>query len=142
MTFVRMDEEDRLGSAYTPARLDAVFKYDAWRFCNDPALARVRFASEFGFIVTKAHATTSKKRLRDLFEIFLTLRASKDAGALARLWQTEADGAGTNVAKGREFLRLAVKNEVAMRNAEVLLRERRKHALNADDVQRTLGPLL
>jgi hypothetical protein len=140
LTFVRLDEEDRLGSAYTPA-MDAVFKYDAWRSCEDPALAGVRFASEFGFIVTKAHSTTSKKRLRDLFDIFLTLRTSKDPEALAKLWQQEAESGVVSVSEGRESLRKAMANDAAMKYANQLFREGGS-ALTSEDLKAALTPLL
>jgi hypothetical protein len=138
LSFVRLDEEDRLGSAYTPV-MDAVFKYDNWRYVDDGALANVRFASELGFIITKAHATTSKKRLRDLFDIYMTLRASKSPGRIVETWKAELERGVDWVEQAHEYLGSAVKSEATMKHAEELFQGT---SLTREDLRATVGTLL
>jgi hypothetical protein len=72
-----------LQSIYTPA-MKAVFQYEGYR--THPKLNGVRFPSAETFIVTKAMATTVKKRLRDAFDIFVTV-ADQELSSFKLEWR-------------------------------------------------------
>jgi hypothetical protein len=78
-----------LQSIYTPA-MKAVFKYAGYR--AHPSLPGVRFPLVETFIVTKAIATTVKKRFRDAFDIFVTVADQNPSDLKLRWSQLMADG--------------------------------------------------
>jgi hypothetical protein len=78
-----------LKSIYTPA-MKAVFQYGEYRY--HPKVRDVRFPSPVTFIVTKAMATTVRKRLRDAFDIFVTVADQESTPLKLRWSQLMADG--------------------------------------------------
>jgi hypothetical protein len=81
--------EGILRSIYTPA-MKAVFQYEGYR--THRTLPRVRFPSVETFIVTKAIATTVRKRFRDAFDIFVTVADQEPSDLKLRWSQLQADG--------------------------------------------------
>ena len=73
----------RMKSIYTEA-MKAVFVYGQYR--THLVYPGVRFPSPETFIVTKAAAAVVKKRKRDAFDIFVTVK-DQDPGALKQTWQ-------------------------------------------------------
>jgi hypothetical protein len=78
-----------LQSIYTPA-MKAVFEYEEYR--THPKIPGARFPSAETFIVTKALATKVKKRLRDAFDIFVTVADQEPSSLKVRWSQLMRDG--------------------------------------------------
>jgi hypothetical protein len=76
-------------SIYTPA-MRAVFKFEGYRY--HPGAVGARFPSVETFIVTKAMATTVRKRIRDAFDIFVTVADQEPAILKLRWSELMADG--------------------------------------------------
>jgi hypothetical protein len=64
--------------------MKAVFKYEQYR--THPKLNGIRFPSVETFIATKAVATTVRKRLRDAFDIFVSV-ADQEPTNFKRGWE-------------------------------------------------------
>lgn len=79
----------KLRSIYTPA-MKAVFKYERYR--NHSDFKDVRFPSVETFIATKAVATTVRKRLRDAFDIFVSVADQEPADFKRRWHDLMSDG--------------------------------------------------
>jgi hypothetical protein len=79
----------RIQSIYTPA-MEAVFKYDSFRFHN--TLPNVRFPSVETFLASKAAGTLVKKRPRDAFDAFISV-SDQDPLEFAMRWMDfQSDG--------------------------------------------------
>jgi len=74
-------------SIYTPP-MKAVFGYEGYRFA-DPAehadLRGVRFPSVVTFVASKAAAMMAKKRIRDAFDVFVTIHSGEYGEEWAKL---------------------------------------------------------
>jgi hypothetical protein len=125
-----------LQSIYTPA-MKAVFKYAGYR--THPTLPGVRFPSVETFIVTKAIATTVKKRFRDAFDIFVTV-ADQDPSDLKLRWsQLMADGLFQDA---NQVLWTAIHSGDALAKIEVVLHELSPRSRPSEDQVRLIFDFL
>jgi hypothetical protein len=108
----------RMKSVYTKA-MKAVFKYKNYRY--HPSVPGIAFPSPESFVVTKAPAVAVKKRKRDAFDIFLTIRDQPNPGFRAK-WQylSSKDGLFSDAT---DALRIAVNEGDALEKIEGVFSE-------------------
>lgn len=117
----------RMKSIYTEA-MQAVFRYENYRSHVD--FPGVRFPSPETFVVTKAAAAIVKKRRRDAFDVFVTLK-DQDADKFGASWRELSDRDGL-FSDATEALRKAVDDGDAIEKIQVVLHDMQTAKLLSD----------